>query len=222
MKISFSTLACPDYSWAEIYSMAKDIGFDGIEVRGLGNDIFAVKAKPFTESQLPQTVKKLKELGLTIPVGGGKTWLFDHPRSRMLFTEESMRQLSFRWYDHEEFRQYGYQKGMERVYDGLDALFASLGYEHERYSGRYRVTRSNQERVALFAHRGFGLTFLSCLLDIPFPQYCAHYDMSHTGMTVIEFKEQDGYAIPKVLTHSSDSHLYREGLPTQYDYGPWF
>ena len=67
MKISFSTLACPDYSWSEIYSMAKDIGFDGIEVRGLGNDIFAVKAKPFTESQLPQTVKKLKELGLTIP-----------------------------------------------------------------------------------------------------------------------------------------------------------
>lgn len=163
---------------------------------------------------------------LTIPVGnphgGSKTWLFDHPGTRMLFTEDSMRQLSYRWYDHEELRQYGYEKGMERVYDGTDELFASLGYEHERYSGRYRVTRSNNERVALFAHRGFGMTFLSCLLDIPFPQYCVHHDMSHTGMTVIEFKEQDGYAIPKVLTHSSDSHLYREGLPTQYDYGPWF
>ena len=32
MKISFSTLACPDYSWTEIYTMAKDLGFDGIEV----------------------------------------------------------------------------------------------------------------------------------------------------------------------------------------------
>ena len=67
MKISFSTLACPDYSWTEIYSMAKDVGFDGIEIRGLGNDIFAVKAKPFTDAQLPQTVKKLKELGISIP-----------------------------------------------------------------------------------------------------------------------------------------------------------
>lgn len=67
MKISFSTLACPDYSWIDIYSMAKDIGFDGIEIRGLGNDIFAVKAKPFTDSQLPLTVKKLNELGLSIP-----------------------------------------------------------------------------------------------------------------------------------------------------------
>ena len=67
MKISFSTIACPDYSWVEIYSMAKDIGFDGIEIRGLGDDIFAVKAKPFTDSQLPHTIKKLKELGLSIP-----------------------------------------------------------------------------------------------------------------------------------------------------------
>ena len=67
MKISFSTLACPDYSWTDIYSMAKDLHFDGIEVRGLGDDIFAVKARPFTDSQLPLTVKKLKELGLEIP-----------------------------------------------------------------------------------------------------------------------------------------------------------
>lgn len=67
MKIAFSTLGCPDFSWAEIYSMAKDLGYDGIEVRGLGNEIFAVKAQPFTESQLPGTIKKLSELRITIP-----------------------------------------------------------------------------------------------------------------------------------------------------------
>ena len=67
LKISFSTLACPDWSWPDIYSMAKDFNFDGIEVRGLGDEIFSVKAKPFTESQLPDTVAKLKALGLEIP-----------------------------------------------------------------------------------------------------------------------------------------------------------
>ena len=61
MKISFSTLACPDYSWTDIYSMAKDLHFDGIEVRGLGDDIIAVKERPFTDIQLPLTVKKIKE-----------------------------------------------------------------------------------------------------------------------------------------------------------------
>ncbi|MDR1754610.1 MAG: AMP-binding protein [Eubacterium sp.] len=67
MKISFSTLACPNFSWTDIYSMAKDLGFDGIEIRGLGEDIFAVKAQPFTESKIKETIDTLKRLGLDIP-----------------------------------------------------------------------------------------------------------------------------------------------------------
>ena len=67
MKIAFSTLGCPDFDWPDIYSMAKDLGFDGIEIRGLGKDIFAVRARPFTEEELPNTIKKLKELRLEIP-----------------------------------------------------------------------------------------------------------------------------------------------------------
>lgn len=67
MKISFSTLACPDFDWSDIYSMAKDFNFDGIEIRGLGADIFSVKSKPFSEAQLPKTVAKLNRLGLEIP-----------------------------------------------------------------------------------------------------------------------------------------------------------
>lgn len=47
--------------------MAKDLNFDGIEIRGLGTEIFAVQAQPFTEEQLPQTRKKLSSLRLEIP-----------------------------------------------------------------------------------------------------------------------------------------------------------
>lgn len=67
MKLAFSTLGCPDFGWTDIYSMAKDFGFDGIEIRGLGKEIFAVKAPPFTESQLPATVALLARLDLEIP-----------------------------------------------------------------------------------------------------------------------------------------------------------
>ncbi len=67
MKIAFSTLGCPDFGWSDIYSMAKDFGFNGIEVRGLGNEIFAVRAKPFTPAALPDTLKKLAALRLEIP-----------------------------------------------------------------------------------------------------------------------------------------------------------
>jgi len=64
MKIAFSTLGCPDFDWPDIYSMAKDLGFDGIEIRGLGKDIFAIQAQPFTGEQMPNTINKLASLRL--------------------------------------------------------------------------------------------------------------------------------------------------------------
>ena len=67
MKISFSTLACPDFSWTEIYSMAKDVGFNGIEIRGIGEELNTVKAKPFRADKIDDTIAKLKKLKLEIP-----------------------------------------------------------------------------------------------------------------------------------------------------------
>ena len=83
MLTCFSTLACPDFSWQDIYSMAKDFNFNGIEIRGLGQDIFSVKAPPFTEANLPKTVAKLKELKLAIPcLSSGEPVLTLLPRIR--------------------------------------------------------------------------------------------------------------------------------------------
>ena len=67
MKIAFSTLGCPDFSWSDIYSVAKDFGFDGIEIRGIGKDISAVRARPFTDGQIDRTIATLESLGLEIP-----------------------------------------------------------------------------------------------------------------------------------------------------------
>ena len=66
MKISFSTLGCPGFDWPDIYSMAKDFGFSGIELRGLGDDIFSVHARPFREENLEKTVEQLRALRLEI------------------------------------------------------------------------------------------------------------------------------------------------------------
>ena len=80
----------------------------------------------------------------------------------------------------------------------------------------YRAVRPNEERIALFAHQGFGLSFLSRVLNIPHPIFCTRFDMGHTGMTVIEFDADREYVIPRVLTLANDSHLYKDGLPTRY------
>ena len=40
MKLSFSTVGCPDWSWGEIVAAASDLGYDGIELRGLGRELY--------------------------------------------------------------------------------------------------------------------------------------------------------------------------------------
>ncbi|MBQ8588469.1 MAG: AMP-binding protein [Clostridia bacterium] len=63
MKIAFSTLGCPNYSWKDTRAMAKDLGFDGIEVREIGDD----KSSPFSAEKCESTIAKLNAINMEIP-----------------------------------------------------------------------------------------------------------------------------------------------------------
>ncbi len=67
MKISFSTLGCPRWSWGDIAAAAHDLQYDGIEIRGVGKDISAPSVPEFGPDQLENTLEKLKSLSLSIP-----------------------------------------------------------------------------------------------------------------------------------------------------------
>ncbi len=152
-------------------------------------------------------------------VSYGRDWFHRVPEERRFLATEEICELGMKWYEHPRYADIPtFKSGMERVERETDAFLAHLGYEHNRETHTYRMTRPNESRVAFFAHQGFGWFFLSSMLDIPFPLYALHFDMSHTGVTVIEFpNESDGTCVPSVLTLSNDSHLFREGLPTLYD-----
>ena len=64
MKIAFSTLGCPNYDWKDVYSMAKDLGFDGIEVREIRTEFYS---SPFSTTKCEATAQKLKQIKLEIP-----------------------------------------------------------------------------------------------------------------------------------------------------------
>ena len=80
MKLSFSTLGCPDFDWSDIYSLAKDFGFSGIELRGLGNSIFSVHAKPFSAENINITLSNLQKMRLEIPCISSGCCLRDRSR----------------------------------------------------------------------------------------------------------------------------------------------
>ena len=144
---------------------------------------------------------------------GKKKWIFNDAEIKDLFADESVISLGHKWYEHEKLT--AYKKGAERVSKETFEFFKSLGYEHIKGTGKYKVLKPNDDRVALFAHQGFGLAFLSEILGIPYPMFSTHFDLSHSSMTVINFSEKDGYSMPRILTLSSDSHIYKEGLPTK-------
>ena len=67
IKIAFSTVGCPEWSLSDILPMAKDLNFRGVEIRGLGSEIRAPKATPFTAENLAATMNQFKKMNLEIP-----------------------------------------------------------------------------------------------------------------------------------------------------------
>jgi len=66
MKFAFSTLGCPDWEWYEILAAAGDLGYNGIEIRGLGKELYAPKMTPFLAKNIEETKAKMASLGVNI------------------------------------------------------------------------------------------------------------------------------------------------------------
>lgn len=96
-------------------------------------------------------------------------------------------------------------------------FLARQGYEWMGKGNGYRITRENNKRIAAFCHQGFGLHWLSTLLQIPYHIFTASFDISHTGISILNFADSgSGVAYPVCLCLSDLSHLYGAGLPMKY------
>lgn len=149
----------------------------------------------------------------------GKKCFFDMEKYRTLFADKQVTSLVNDWHTHKDFKFLNFDKTINRVDKALDEFFILLGYYHDRQKGVFIANRQNDDNVAFFAHHGFGMSFLSSVLDIPYNYVANRFDIAHSGLTVIEFKpeENSNIVIPKMLTLSNDAHLYKEKLPTKYN-----
>lgn len=147
---------------------------------------------------------------------GVKIWMSDDDKCREIFVSSEVRKLDNNWFEHSFFKDTKCKEGIEFINSNADDFLKELGYEHDRENNVYHCIKDNDERIALFAHAGFSLAFLSAVLDIPYPMICTHFAVNHSCVTVIKFDNKPTL-IPKILTFSNDSHLYREGLPTKFN-----
>lgn len=66
MKLAFSTIACPRWGFDEIFSTAVDFGFNGIEIRGISNEMYAPNIKVFRDDNLQKTIDRLSNANIEI------------------------------------------------------------------------------------------------------------------------------------------------------------
>ena len=70
MKSSFSTLACPDWSLAEVLAAAANYGYDGVELRVISHELDLWKLPEFKSSSLAATCAAIEDDGLVVAAVG--------------------------------------------------------------------------------------------------------------------------------------------------------
>jgi broad specificity phosphatase PhoE len=128
----------------------------------------------------------------------------------LLRSPELLSDLS-RWEQSPLFSRPAVQENLLRVRQGSDEFLARQGFV--RRDGLYTFERENRKKIVLVAHLGFGLAWLSYLLDIPLNLMWAGFFLPPSSVTTILFDERaPGVAAPRVLGLGDTSHLSKAGL----------
>lgn len=136
----------------------------------------------------------------------GRFWIYQSTKYKEIFHLDDVINLKDRWYEHPLLSKPKFKEEFDRISDVISSFFKPLGYTYLGH-GKFKIERVNNDTIALFAHQGFGLAFLSVLLGIPYPNFCTHFDLTHSSYTVIEFNDDNGFSYPRIISLSNDSHL---------------
>ena len=131
-----------------------------------------------------------------------------------VFRAEKNINLPFdRAFEADGFRESKMEEAVSYIEENGDKFLESLGYKKE--NGVYRILKPSDEKIALFCHAAFSRAWISTLLHIPVHIMWASFDYAHSGVTVIEFQNnENGITAPVCLCYSDLSHLYANNLCT--------
>ena len=164
------------------------------------NDLFSKMSMPLPDDYKPENVRM--------------RWAF-HQQLTNFKTKDSYF-MTDNWHTLPAWNEC---KTMKPAYDAFiseaDKFLCELGYVRE--DDHYRIENPKYERVAVFCHQGVGLTLISHLLCLPPHIIWGSFDITHTGISVLEFKNYpNGKTLPLCLCMSDTSHLFAGDLPMKY------
>lgn len=119
------------------------------------------------------------------------------------------------WFTREPFTDPAFRTAYQTVQKNSDAFLARHGYVRQGH--RYRIAAANRQRLAIFCHGGFGLTWLAHLLDLPVTLVWSGFWLAPSSITTVLFDERSPeWATPRILGMADTSHLYESQLPIQH------
>ena len=92
LKLSFSTLGCPDWTFDKIISFAAENDYSGIEVRGIQREMDLTRCKEFGPENLATTLRLMKDKGLKfVDLGSSAEMHHSDPAERQKQLDEARR-----------------------------------------------------------------------------------------------------------------------------------
>jgi probable phosphoglycerate mutase len=115
------------------------------------------------------------------------------------------------WHEPAELSHYDYRARYAQLKKDSDAFLDELGYS--RRDGVYEVRENNEERIAIFCHAGFGISWMAHLLEMPLTlAWCGFFWAPSSVTTILMERRTPEIAVPRALCVGDTSHIYAEGL----------
>ncbi len=131
------------------------------------------------------------------------------------FLKDGGASLGDDWHKAPIFNTIDAKTEYDKICAKSDEFLSRHGYVRD--GGVYRITAANDDRVAVFCHGGLISLWLSHLLSVPPHLFMAGFGISHTGVTILDFaNNDDGITAPYCLCLSDVSHIYKANLPLKF------
>jgi len=153
--------------------------------------------------------KVFDDLSAVDKENGTRNWAFGCQNTKLINNDYN----SSNWHTNPVFSSCkSALEGFRRISDCSDDFLAQLGY---RRNGKiYSIVSPNEKRIAAFCHHGLGTVWLSHLLSISPHIFWSSFDIAHSSVTILEFKNNpDMFTAPRCVCLSDISHIYKEKLP---------
>ena len=212
MKIACTTLACPDWDLDTILKRFKEYGYDGVDFRGLGDEMEVWRLEAFTTGA-DETARKIAESGLEVSAFSSGARMFNATEEDKQKSLEEVRQYArlCRRFGAPMIRVFGGALGQTPREQAIEAAVETLA-EMARAAGP-------EVKLAVETHDDWTCSepLAQVLRQVDAPNVGALWDLHHPFRMCGESPRQtyENIGTFTIATHLKDSRPVGEG---KYEY----